>query len=81
MDRFNSNPKVPGKTDAERRNRREAVAQGMLEVREKGFFGPPRQRGHVRLLPGGEVDEGFGQPEQEGAEGKKVNSLRAVKFL
>jgi hypothetical protein len=34
----------------------------------------------MRLLPGGEVDEGFGQPEQEGAEGKQVNSLRAVKL-
>jgi hypothetical protein len=34
----------------------------------------------MRLLPGGEVDEGFGQPEQEGPEGKKVNSLRAVKL-
>jgi len=80
MDRINSNPKEPGKTDAERRSRREAVVQVMREVREKGFFGPPRQRGHMRLLPGGEVDEGFGQPEQEGPEGKKVNSLRAVKL-
>jgi len=80
MDWINSNPKEPGKTDAECRSRREAVVQVMLEVREKGFFGPPRQRGHMRLLPGGEVDEGFGQPEQEGAEGKQVNSLRAVKL-
>ena len=72
MEVFDSSPSGTGKKHAKHRNRREAVVQAVLEVREESFFGPTRQGGHVRLLPGGDVDEGFGQPAQERAEGETL---------